>query len=64
MTLSASGLWPVLAGAVGVSMLFGAMMLAAVWSSGGTFGQRCAHAFTDPARQELCVYNLQNGKAP
>lgn len=38
---------------------------AAVFLSGQTFGQRCAKAFPDdPARAELCVYNLSNGSAP
>lgn len=40
-------------------------MIAAVWLSGSTFGQRCAKAFpSDPARAELCVYNLSKGNAP
>lgn len=40
-------------------------VFAAVWLSGSTFGQRCAKAFpADPARAELCVYNLSKGFAP
>lgn len=38
---------------------------AAVWLTGSTFGQRCDRAFpADPARAELCVYNLSKGNAP
>lgn len=51
----------------GVVLTFGlaALLIGFVFATGGTFGQRCAKAFPDdPARAELCVYNLSHGERP
>lgn len=42
-----------------------AAIIAAVFATGATFGQRCAHAYpADAPRAMVCVDHLSHGEAP